>query len=651
MTFAKFVALNWQLIAETIQDVGKLSDGFVPFTTLIDVFRIETEKSVIFFNKLHELVGLGKLRVHPKNVTWFGLIEKQDDSINPTQFFAAKISNNGEETIGAFIPQRLGDYLMEHDNFMTMRDNDDLYLYDKSSGIWILSGEPLIRSECKRLLGEFWKSRHASEVVDYIRAATYKDRTIFVPQENFVPVKNGIIKIDTSEMIPFSHEYYFLNKINADYNPDAKCPLVEKFLSEVMDERGTALFKEIVAYCLHPRHNIHTAFMFIGEGCNGKSIALGLIRTFLGNENTRSLSLQEIVYNRFSIANLYGALANIYPDLPSQSIKNTGVFKGLTGEDFLSAERKFGGHFGFVNRAKLMFSCNKLPETDDETDAYYRRWRFIVFPNCFEGKEDRTLLNKLTVQNELSGLLNIALDCLKRIQTDGFSDPPQTDDIRELYKRLSSPIDAFIQDCIEHDNSSWLEKEKLYNAYISYCDEHHYPRKQMNAFMREFRTKVTVMDYRPQTEDGRIQALSGIKLVGTISANKTIIKKPDTSLINIEGRVEPESVRDASGFQKNPDASSMPKLTNRPQESHLQTASGMSMITPYLNVLKKVDCNNILKRGKFTDNPDVIDGTSSNNEVCPKCNQPRKEGAFYCECDENNPHFFATSASKKDVLN
>jgi putative DNA primase/helicase len=70
--------------------------------------------------------------------------------------------------------------------------------------------------------------------------------------------------------------------------------------------------------------------------------------------------------------------------------------------------------------AKLIFSTNKIPETEDESDAYFRREIILSFPNRFEdGKgADPNLLNKLTTEEELSGIFNvlaIALRTLLRI--------------------------------------------------------------------------------------------------------------------------------------------------------------------------------------------------------------------------------------------
>jgi Family of unknown function (DUF5906) len=48
--------------------------------------------------------------------------------------------------------------------------------------------------------------------------------------------------------------------------------------------------------------------------------------------------------------------------------------------DSIRAQNKFKDPFSFRNYAKLIFSANKIPESDDDSSyAYYRRWLIIEF--------------------------------------------------------------------------------------------------------------------------------------------------------------------------------------------------------------------------------------------------------------------------------
>ena len=62
----------------------------------------------------------------------------------------------------------------------------------------------------------------------------------------------------------------------------------------------------------------------------------------------------------------------------------------------------------------------------DNSYAYYRRWVILPFDRIFEGeKEDTDLISKLTTEEELSGLLNLAQKGLtKLIKEGGFKETP-----------------------------------------------------------------------------------------------------------------------------------------------------------------------------------------------------------------------------------
>ena len=67
------------------------------------------------------------------------------------------------------------------------------------------------------------------------------------------------------------------------------------------------------------------------------------------------MCLQELNDDKFTIADLFGKLANVCADLKSEKIPNTGVFKMLVSGDVIRAQRKHGQPFDFGNYAKLIY--------------------------------------------------------------------------------------------------------------------------------------------------------------------------------------------------------------------------------------------------------------------------------------------------------
>jgi phage/plasmid-associated DNA primase len=84
-------------------------------------------------------------------------------------------------------------------------------------------------------------------------------------------------------------------------------------------------------------------------------------------ENMSHLSLQDIVSDSFARAGLYGKLANTFADLKAEKLTSTGNFKMLVSGEFIRAQKKFPDPFEFQNYAKLFFSTNEIPQSEDKT--------------------------------------------------------------------------------------------------------------------------------------------------------------------------------------------------------------------------------------------------------------------------------------------
>jgi len=439
-----------------------------------------------------------------------GILQRTDDACGE---FYPKNAKSPYFNDGKFVPKLLADDIMELEHFITFISSKEIYVWRE--GYFQPLGEVVIEQHCKDLLQEEFRKNRFGEVVEYIRASTFENAG--EPVKSLVNVENGVLNIETSELKPHDPEYLFFNKLNVKYDPTCKGEKIHKFIREITgSEEDAKVLEEAVGYCIYRSYPFHKALALVGEGSNGKSTFLALVKAFLGIENVSGKGLIDLESNRFAKANLFGKLANIYADLSDDILQRTGTFKMLTGGDVIGAEKKFRDSFTFVNHAKLLFSCNKLPEVYDDTDAFFRRWIIIVFPNVFYGeKRDPNILEKLTVPEQLSGLLNIALEGLQRLlKNGGFSYSKSTEETREDYIRKSDPLAAFIMDCIKENQSSILLKQQLYSLFAFYCRQNSLPAVNKDTFFKNMSKHVTVTQVRLNRKDvpGRPYGFKGITL-------------------------------------------------------------------------------------------------------------------------------------------
>lgn len=305
-------------------------------------------------------------------------------------------------------------------HFKTMADSETIYRY--KDGVYVDDGARIVKELAELELDDDCNNFIRNEAVGKVQRKTYVDREEF-NEPGILNLKNGLLELETGTFTDHTPGHLSTIQLPVEYNPQAVCPAINKYLDEVLDPEDRPLVEELFGWMLWPAYSVHKAVMLVGSGRNGKGTLLRLMASVLGKPNISDVSLQQLCDNRFMPAKLYGKMANLGGDLPAIDISDTAAFKGLTGGDRMTVENKYGQPFEFDNRAKLVFSTNKLPKTPDDTYAFYSRWILIVSRHVFDvqqGTGDEGLDKKLQNPEELSGLLNIALNGLKRLKANGW---------------------------------------------------------------------------------------------------------------------------------------------------------------------------------------------------------------------------------------
>lgn len=295
-----------------------------------------------------------------------------------------------------------------------------------------------------------------NNVLDYIRR-----HSLFEFKDEWLAVENGLIDPKTLSVIGFSPDTVTRIKLNVAYDPAAQCTAFLKFLDECKSD--LVLLQEAAGYPLLPGYPWQKAIMLLGGGGQGKSVFLRVLAEILNTKNVSAASLQTLIDNRFGTNSLYGNLANIAGDIPDLALSNTGIFKGLTGDDMVQAEGKGTPAYEFWNRAKLLFSANQLPPSKDKSTGYMRRWILIDFNRQTVTNPNPRLAAELLA--EKSGILNWMLEGARRLNEKGFTYTSDPEEMAERYIERSEPITLFLQECCKEDFDSFESVKSLHAVY------------------------------------------------------------------------------------------------------------------------------------------------------------------------------------------
>ena len=441
---------------------------------------------------------------------------------------------------GTFVPDSLANHILETRFGYTLitptteRGGDTVWQYYEDLGIYRPDGTSLINRLAREALGDRTKLSYINEVLGLIKIDTYTDPADFIEKPGIIVVKNGVLHLDTMELTEHSHTHHAKAALPVEYDPDATCPTTLKFLGDVIPD-AVDTFQEWLGYHLYKDMIYHKAAMFIGDGANGKTTLQDVMNALLGPDNVSHVNLYKLVEGRFSTVELYGKLANISPEIAASELKRTGAFKSLTGHDRVMAEKKYKDPFYFTNYAKMTFLCNQLPTTPDQSRAFFRRWLLFVFPNKFEGANcDHKILDRLTTPEELSGLLNWALEGLKRLQKNGrFTKSLTSDELQELYESMSDPITAFIETRLIQSTSGAELKDTVYQAYYRFCRDRGYTAVTARTFTIELKPRITGLGESDRKVRGRRgRCWTGIRLTTTTQDAQTTLPNVESVMVN-----------------------------------------------------------------------------------------------------------------------
>lgn len=388
--------------------------------------------------------------------------------------------------------ERIVDEIENRFSIYTTKDDlkSEIWIYD--DGIYKPNGESSIKEIVREILLKAYTPQRANKVLAKIEADTYVDTDKFFNTSYLdeICVKNGILNLEKRTLSDFTPKKIFFNKLPVEYNRDAVCKNIDKFFGGILKEKDDKMvLYELVGFCLHKDYFIERAIMFVGGGRNGKGKTLSLFKNFLGVENTCSVHLTQMSRGDTALCELHNRLVNLAGDLSNTSLKETGVLKEVTGRDQIQVKRKYLRDLIFTNYAKMVFACNELPRVYDFSVGFWSRWILLEFPYEFLPKKeidlktkkekkfckirDTDIIKKLTTEEELSGLLNEALEGLDRLKINReFSYSKGTAAVKDFWIRNSDSFTAFCLDEIEEDVGDWISKKNLRRGFNIYCKKH-----------------------------------------------------------------------------------------------------------------------------------------------------------------------------------
>ena len=292
---------------------------------------------------------------------------------------------------------------------------------------------------------------------------------------------NGTIDLRTGELRQHNRADLISKISEVNYDPDARCPMWDKFIGEVFvnDDELVRFVHQACGYTLTGDTREQVFFILHGCGSNGKSTFITVLRDILGDYETKTTTDTLVEKNNSSNTNDVAALrgARLVSAIETSAGKRLAeaLVKELTGQDAVTARFLYQEFFTFLPVFKLWLACNHVPVIQGQEEAIWRRIKLIPFTVQFRDAnhptgpyKDKTLSEKLKSEHEgiLAWLVRGCLDW----QNGGL---PMAKAVQAATGKLQQDMDVlggFLDECCIFTRNAYTPAKDLYSAYCQWAE-------------------------------------------------------------------------------------------------------------------------------------------------------------------------------------
>lgn len=328
---------------------------------------------------------------------------------------------------------------------------------------------------------------------------------------SFIAFKNGVLNLDTSELLAPSPKYLIFNTIPHNYNPSAFSQVARQFIQDFtcQDQEIMSAVFEMVGHCCYRKNTIRGCFVLLGNKRNGKSTFLDFLSYSIGRNNVSQIKMHEL-NERFKTAEIEGKLANIGDDISDEYLQDTNKIKSVVTSDPITVERKGEDPRTIIPYATQIFSANELPRTKDPTGAMLDRLNIIpcrAFFSAGQSNYDPNISFKLATEEAAEYLLAEGINGLRRmLMCKQLTKPSVAQDIVEDYQNMTNPVQGFLRDNMfgfgELDKLNYAQVDSVYEEFVYYCKNTGAISTNKDWFVRRLKLHVNNLQTKRINSDG-----------------------------------------------------------------------------------------------------------------------------------------------------
>lgn len=240
----------------------------------------------------------------------------------------------------------------------------------------------------------------------------------------FVHVANGVLDLETLELLPFTPDLPSSWKLPVAWKPDPPRPrrfwvMLERLFPD-QDDRTLAVEVLSSAFLGNPFQRF---VLLAGAAGTGKSTLVGVLATLLGPGASTGFRLAHSG-KQFASYSWVGKLLLYEPEVEQAALHSGSIamIKAITGHDPMVAELKHkNATIAFTPRALPILVTNPKVRLDPggNRDALSRRLIAFDVPEPSEPFRQETFFAKRLIESEGSGILHLFLSKAHKLRREG----------------------------------------------------------------------------------------------------------------------------------------------------------------------------------------------------------------------------------------
>jgi putative DNA primase/helicase len=330
------------------------------------------------------------------------------------------------------------------------------------------------------------KSEAADRLAAMVRLASTEDGIAVMPDQLdadpwILNCRNGTLDLRTGKLGPHDRAHLCTKLAPVDYEPEARHPVWEAFLSDVTgdDPELEAFLSRVAGWALAGVCDEKRFVFVFGEPDTGKSTFLDALATTIGDYHVGTdfstwCTQTTTGGNRGDLVRLAGARLVTSVEVRAGARFDEALVKRVTGGDPITAAAKYESEVTFRPTFTLLLAANDAPKLRDDDAGAWARVLRVPFPHAIPaGKKNPNVRRALTDPNQAGpAILAWAVRGCLEWQRQGLRTCAAVEASTRAYRADMDRFDGFVADHCELHPHLRVSRRAFREAYLQWCREH-----------------------------------------------------------------------------------------------------------------------------------------------------------------------------------